>query len=71
MSIYLVVNTPTKEVFDSYYYGYGEIVSQDIIHGNTGQVVFTSIDYGDDRWHANYQANRFASGLYFAEVRET
>lgn len=70
MTVYLVVNTPTKEVFDAYYYGYGEIASQDVVKGNLGDVVMTSVNYGDDLYRAEYQAGRFASGLYFAEVRE-
>lgn len=63
----LTVMVPTKEVFDAYWYGYGEVVSVD--ESEDGKVTVV-VDYGDDQYHADYQEGRFASGLYFAKVTE-
>ena len=66
MTVYMDVHTPNKEIFDAYYYGYGKIVSQEEIDGT----IFTIVNYGDDKYRAEYQAGRFLSGLYRAKVTE-
>lgn len=74
MSFKLTVVVPTREVFDSYWYGSGVEVSDEPdpldspLHPPTYRKIV--IDYGDDFYRADYQAGRFASGLYFAKVEE-
>lgn len=62
----LTVTTPDKDIFDAYYYGYGEIVRQEIVDNFLETVIY----YGNDAYRCEYQAGRFASGLYFARVEE-
>lgn len=66
MSVRMMVSTPNQEIFDSYYYGYGNVLSQELRNG----YLVTLVDYGKDMYRAEYQAGRFASGLYRAEVFE-
>ena len=61
MSIKLLVHTDEK-TFNSYYYGYGTIECM-----SPDEVI---INYGKDRYHAEYQEGRFASGLIFARLEE-
>lgn len=70
MSYQLEVHTPNKEIFDAYYYGYGKLISQEAINRDGQTVVCSTVDYGDDGYRAEYQAGRFWSGLYPAEVKE-
>lgn len=64
---FLTVFTPNKEIFETYYYGYGKVISQEILEPGA---VKTVVDYGDDQYRCDYQAGRFASGLYHAEVEK-
>lgn len=70
MAVILTVVVPSKSLFDSYYYGYGEVKSVDTLNNplRPKESVTVVVDYGDDEYRANYQAGRFASGLYFAKV---
>ena len=69
MAIRLIVYTPDENIFNSYYYGYGKVVSQEtMVMVDGGRTVCTMVDYGDDKFHANYQRDRFQSGLYHAET---
>jgi hypothetical protein len=58
----LTVTTPKPSIFEAYWYGVGEILDYD---ANTGT---WTVDYGSDRYRAQYQADRFWSGLYPASV---
>lgn len=66
MSVKLIVRTPDIETFNSYWYGHGEIIGQAYLEDQARWE--TTVDYGDDEYRAQYQAGRFASGLYFAKV---
>lgn len=63
----LTVFTPSKHIFDTYYYGYGTVVSQTPREDGW---IETVVDYGDDSYRAEYQSGRFASGLYWATVEQ-
>lgn len=66
----LTVNVPSFDTFESYWYGTGEIVSVkevDVFGKNMVEVV---VNYGADKYRADYQAGRFGSGLYFAKVEK-
>lgn len=70
MAVILTVVVPSKSLFDSYYYGYGEVKSVEALDNplRPKESVTVVVDYGDDQYHADYQAGRFWSGLYFAKV---
>lgn len=67
MRIHLTVFTKDRTMFDSYYYGYGTVIDQEHIMPGEFRTV---IDYGDDRYHAEYQQGRFHSGLIPASLEE-
>jgi len=64
----LSVAVPDRRTFDAYWYGIGTILAE--IETAPSRWLSVTIDYGDDRYRAQYQADRFASGLYFATVQE-
>lgn len=64
----LTVTVPSFDVFESYWYGNGEIVS--VTDSEFAGRIEVVVNYGDDKYRADYQAGRFASGLYFAKVEE-
>lgn len=66
MAYRMTVMTPNEAVFNAYWYGNGRIIMQGSLDGQ----LVTVVDYGDDDFRAEYQAGRFASGLYFAKVEE-
>ena len=66
----LTVYTPDRKTFASYYYGYGQVISQEEVEANERKTIRTVIDYGDDSYRATYQRGRFWSGLYAAELDE-
>lgn len=68
MSIKLTVFTNDKETFESYYYGHGTVIDQEHIMPGEFRTV---IDYGDDRYHAEYQQGRCHSGLIPAILEES
>lgn len=57
--------TVAPNVFSAYWYGTGEIIDQTPVDASHFRYV---VDYGDDTYRCQYQADRFASGLYFASV---
>ena len=61
----LAVTVPDMDVFTAYWYGYGTLES--VMPTENGWSIVT-VDYGTDSYRAEYQAGRFASGLYFATV---
>lgn len=70
----LEVTVPTTEIFDSYYYGYGEVVDGypllAINHAfPKGRCYLYQVNYGDDHYRAMCQRDRFQSGLYWATLR--
>lgn len=58
--------------FYAYWYGVGEIVAFSEEGAlPPGKPLYTFVvNYGDDRYLANYQADRFSSGLIFSKVEE-
>lgn len=66
----LTVETPSTDIFESYWYGYGHVVEQTWVEDNGfgKSVIRTVVDYGNDMWRCENQAARFASGLYFTHV---
>lgn len=64
----LTVPNIAPETFEAYYYGYGEVIA--VEQGTVPNTSTYTVDYSDDEYRANYQAGRFASGLYFASVEE-
>lgn len=72
MSFKLTVVVPSREVFDAYWYGSGVEVSDEPLDSPLRPDTYHQVvvDYGDDFYRADYQAGRFASGLYFAKVEE-
>jgi len=62
----MTVTVPSFGVFENYWYGNGEIVGVVEHEG----MVSVEVYYGEDLYRADYQAGRFASGLYFAKVEE-
>lgn len=67
----LTVIVPSADVFRAYWYGVGTVTSAEPIEPwpYDGSPVRYTVDYGTDRYRCQYQADRFASGLYFAEVK--
>jgi hypothetical protein len=63
----LTVKVPDMRVFYAYWYGYGTVESVTATDG--GHLV--TVDYDVDGLRAECQADRFASGLYFATVLES
>lgn len=61
----LVVTVPDERTFNAYWYGYGCVVDIAREDESSWQV---TVDYGTDKYRADYQAGRFWSGLYFAQV---
>lgn len=59
--------TVAPNIFNAYWYGTGEIITQTPIDVSRFAYV---VDYGADGYRAQYQADRFASGLYFATVTQ-
>lgn len=71
----LTVYVPDREVFDAYWYGTGVVVSDEPVDDEALRFNFKGgrqivVDYGTDKYRADYQAGRFGSGLYFAKVDE-
>lgn len=67
----LTVVVPDFDTFENYWYGNGEIVSVGPSEEFGGKSkIEVVVNYGDDKYRADYQAGRFASGLYFAKVEE-
>lgn len=66
----LVVRVPTVATFESYYYGYGEVRNVEYVDTGSAAYYEVTVDYGLDSYRCRYQEGRFASGLYFGEVRE-
>lgn len=64
MSHHLTI-TVSPNVFNAYWYGIGEIIEQTPVDASRFTYV---VNYGADQYRAQYQADRFASGLYFATV---
>lgn len=61
----LTVTVPDYRTFMSYWYGNGECIS---VEQEDESKYFVTVDYGTDKYRADYQAGRFWSGLYPAEV---
>lgn len=65
----LTVPNIDPKVFHSYWYGAGELVS--VNEGSVpGTKTFVVEYHADHEFYARYQSERFASGLYFAEIEE-
>ena len=64
---YLLTVTIAPNIFNAYWYGTGEVISQEPVDASRFTYV---VDYGTDQFRARYQADRFASGLYFASIAE-
>jgi hypothetical protein len=62
----LVVPNIEPRVFQSYYYGAGEIIS--VEQGSRPNTSTFIIDYGSDASAARHQEARLASGLYFSSL---
>lgn len=60
----MVIKVPSMEVFKAYWYGVGDCTT--VLPTDRGFQV--TVDYGTDRYRAQYQLDRFASGLYFGQV---
>lgn len=69
MSYRLTVPNVDTRTFYSYWYGAGDLVS---VEDGSAPSTFTFIVmYPEDaEFYAQYQADRFASGLYFAKVEK-
>jgi hypothetical protein len=61
-----VPNVETR-IFYAYWYGSGKLES--VEQGSTPNTQTYTVVY-DDEFYAQYQADRFASGLYFAKVEK-
>lgn len=61
----LVVTVPDERTFNTYWYGYGVVTSA--IREDEWRLTVT-VDYGTDKYRADYQAGRFWSGLCPAQV---
>lgn len=61
----LVVTVPNEATFNAYWYGYGVLTGVCQVDTDKWEA---EIDYGTDKYHAECQQARFASGLYFAEI---
>lgn len=66
----LTVVVPSRDIFDAYWYGTGEVISDEPAVDVRPEYRRITVNYGDDRYRADYQEGRFASGLYFAQVTE-
>lgn len=66
----LTVTVPSIEVFESYDYGYGTVVHvMSTTDLNRPNWIIITVEYHEgDRYHAECQMNRFASGLYFGSI---
>ena len=64
----ITVAVPDMETFKAYWYTYGDVTSVRVQDGGTGLLV--TVDYGTDHYRAQYQLDRFASGLYFGTIDE-
>lgn len=68
MRYLLTVSVPSAAVFRAYWYGTGELISETVMRiGEVDRWTYT-VDYGCDEYRAQYQCDRFASGLYFGTV---
>lgn len=65
MKRYLLTVTVPADIFRAYWYGTGEALSA--VLGTDGRTAYV-VDYGPDQYRCQYQSDRFASGLYFAQV---
>lgn len=61
-----VPNVDTR-TFYSYWYGAGELL--DVVEGSVPNTFTFTVLYPEE-YYAHYQADRFASGLYFAKVEK-
>lgn len=64
----LTITLPNHRIWDAYHYGSAQSV--EVADLPDGRTVFRA-DYGDNSYLANYQNDRFASGLYFGTVTQT
>jgi hypothetical protein len=62
----LTVTVPNRRTFDAYWYGVGTVL--DVIETAPSRHLTFVVDYGDDGFRAQYQRDRFLSGLYHATV---
>ena len=62
----LTVTVPDSRTFNAYWYGTGTVV--DVVQTAPSRWLTYVVDYGDDAYRAQYQCDRFASGLYFGAV---
>lgn len=68
MSYRLTVPNVDTRTFYSYWYGSGEL---EVLPGEFANSFTFVVMYPDDaEFYAQYQADRFASGLYFAKVEK-
>lgn len=63
----LTVPNIDPKVFSSYWYGSGSLESEE--EGSKPNTYTFTVLY-EDEYYARYQAERFASGLYFAKVEK-
>lgn len=69
MAFKLTVPNVDTRTFYSYWYGAGELA--DVSPGSTPDTFTFTVLYPEDaEYYAQYQADRFGSGLYFAKVEE-
>lgn len=61
----LYVAVPDERTFNAYWYGNGVVIGVGAIDETNFGVV---VDYGTDKYRADYQCGRFLSGLYRCEV---
>lgn len=67
----LLTVTCKQRDFFAYWYGVGTIVLVEPLAVSIDNPTMTFVvDYGDDTYRAQYQADRFASGLIFAALTE-
>lgn len=66
----LTVIVPNLETFEAYDYGYGTVLHvSPTMDLNRPDWVTVTVEYHEgDRYHAERQMNRFASGLYFTWI---
>jgi hypothetical protein len=60
------ITVPSRRIFEAYWYGYGDILSSASDNWGIRYVV----NYGTDRYRAECQHARFASGLYFGTLTD-
>jgi hypothetical protein len=63
----LTVTLSSLSIWEAYYYGYGDVLT---MHTHPDGTVTVVVNYGTDRYRAECQAARFASGLYFATLTD-